>query len=387
MSERFNTVVIGGGQAGLALGYHLSRIKCPFVILDENARTGDSWRTRWDSLRLFTPARYDALPGSRYPGPQWSYPGREEFAEYLADYAEEFALPVRHDARVTSLSHNGRAFVVQTDGCVFEADNVVVAPGWDRKPKVPMFAQQLSPGIRQVTAGSYKNPTDLVPGPVLVVGGGNSGADIALELSAVRKTYLSGRHPGEIPWPVDAVAARPLTLAVFFAFSHILTLNTPMGRKARRQILAHSGPVVRVKNRDLLRAGVERVPRTESARDGRPVLADGRTLEVSNVIWCTGFGPDLDWIQLPVCGRDGQPEHHRGVATAQPGLYFLGATFQQSLASSMVHGVGTDAAFIAQHLAARTPATAAAAQAPDTVRPEGSTAPQLSAPFRDHPGS
>lgn len=368
MSEHFNTVVIGGGQAGLAMGYHLARLKRPFVILDENAKSGDSWRSHWDSLRLFTPARYDALPGSRFPAPPWSFPSREEFADYLGSYAEEFGLPVQRNVRVTSLSHNGQAFVIDAEGHHFEADNVVVASGWDRKPRVPAFAEQLSPAIRQLTAGSYKNPNGLAPGPVLVVGAGNSGADIALELASNRKTYLSGRHPGEIPWRVDAVAARPLTLAVFFAFSHILTLGTPAGRKARPRVLSHSGPLVRVKNRDLVRAGVVRVPRTEGTKDGLPMLADGRTLEVANVIWCTGFTPDLAWIDLPVMGADGRPVQDRGVAATQPGLYFLGATFQQSLASSMVHGVGRDAAFIANRIAA--------AEAPDVVRPAGSAAPQ-----------
>lgn len=368
MSEHFDTVVIGGGQAGLAMGYHLSRLKRPFVILDDNARTGDSWRTRWDSLRLFTPARYDALPGSRYPAPPWSYPSREEFADYLGSYAEKYELPVRNNVRVTSLSHNGHSFAIEAEGQHLEADNVVVAAGWDRKPKVPAFAQDLNPAVRQFTAASYKSPKDLGAGPVLVVGAGNSGADIALELAATRKTYLSGRHPGEIPWPIDAVAARPLTLAVFFAFSHILTLNTPMGRKARPQILAHSGPLVRVKNRDLVRAGVERVPRTEGSKDGVPLLADGRTLEVANIIWCTGFRPDLEWIHLPVFGPDGGAAQDRGVVRTQAGLYFLGAVFQQSLASSMVHGVGRDAAFIARHIAAT--------QSPIKIRPEGSAAPQ-----------
>ncbi|MGN7199491.1 flavin-containing monooxygenase [Arthrobacter sp. SAFR-044] len=377
MSEHFDTVVIGGGQAGLAMGYHLSRLKRPFLILDGNPRTGDSWRNRWDSLRLFTPARYDALPGSRYPGPQWSYPGREEFADYLSSYAEKFELPVRNNVRVNRLSHNGHVFVIETGKGRIDADNVVVAPGWDRKPKVPAFAQQLNPDIRQLTAGSYKSPEDLTPGPVLVVGAGNSGADVALELAAIRKTYLSGRHPGEIPWPIDAVAARPLTLAVFFAFSHLLTLGTPMGRKARPQILAHSGPLVRVKNRDLVRAGVERVARTEGIKDGLPLLADGRTLGITNVVWCTGFTPDLAWIDLPVFGPDGEPQQDRGVAKAQAGLYFLGATFQQSLASSMVHGVGRDAAAIARLMAAKAHrAVTAAGQAPSRVRPEGSAAPQ-----------
>ncbi|QDG89353.1 NAD(P)/FAD-dependent oxidoreductase [Pseudarthrobacter sp. NIBRBAC000502770] len=376
MSEHFDTVVIGGGQAGLAMGYHLSRARRSFVILDENPRTGDSWRTRWDSLRLFTPARYDALPGSRYPAAPWSYPSREEFANYLSSYAQTFHLPVRNNRRVTRLSHNGNSFTIETDGQNLAADNVVVAPGWDRKPKVPAFADQLSPDIRQLTAGTYKGPRDLAAGPVLVVGAGNSGADVALELASTHKVYFSGRHPGQIPWPIDAVAARPLTLAVFFAFSHIVNLNTPAGRKARPHILAHSGPLVRVKDRDLVRAGVERVPRTEGAKDGRPQLADGRTLEITNVIWCTGFRPDLAWIDLPVTGPDGEPKQVRGVAKPQ-GLYFLGATFQQSLASSMVNGVGRDAAFIARHIAARAPRPAnALGNAAATVRPEGSAAPQ-----------
>lgn len=376
MSEHFDTVVIGGGQAGLAVGYHLSRLKRPYVILDGNGRTGDSWRNRWQSLRLFTPARYDALPGSRYPGPPWSYPSREEFADYLGSYAEKFNLPIRNNRRVTRLSHNGNSFTIEADGLDLEADNVVVAPGWDRTPKLPAFAGQLSPDIRQLTAASYQSPDDLSPGPVLVVGAGNSGADVALELASTRTTYLSGRHPGQIPWPIEAVAARPLTLAVFFAFSHVLNLNTPAGRKARPQILAHSGPLVRVKDRDLVRAGVERVPRTEGAEDGRPLLADGRTLEISNVIWCTGFRPDLAWIDLPVFSPDGEPEQVRGVAKAQAGLYFLGATFQQSLASSMVHGVGRDAAFIARHIAAKAPRGSGTTQLPGNVRPEGSAAPQ-----------
>ncbi|WP_254703239.1 NAD(P)/FAD-dependent oxidoreductase [Pseudarthrobacter sp. C4D7] len=376
MSEHFNTVVIGGGQAGLAMGYHLARLKRPFVILDENPRTGDSWRTRWDSLRLFTPARYDALPGSRFPAPTWSYPSREEFADYLGGYAEQFGLPVRNSTRVTLLSHDGHTFTIHAGNQRLEADNVVVASGWDRTPKLPAFAEHLATGITQLTAGSYRNPKDLSEGPVLVVGAGNSGADIALELASTRKTYLSGRHPGEIPWHIDAVAARPLTLAVFFAFSHVLNLNTPAGRKARPQILAHSGPLVRVKNRDLVRAGVERVPRTEGAKDGRPLLADGRTLDVANVIWCTGFRPDLAWINLPVFGPDGEPDQDRGI-TRTPGLYVLGATFQQSLASSMVHGVGRDAAFIARHIAADAPRAAASpGRSAGKVRPEGSAAPQ-----------
>ncbi|MDJ0459684.1 NAD(P)-binding domain-containing protein [Arthrobacter sp. NQ7] len=352
-AEHFDTVVVGGGQAGLAMGYHLARMHRPFVILDANPHIGDSWRLRWDSLRLFTPARYDALPGSRYPAPPWSFPTREEFADYLRAYAAEFALPVRNGVRVDRLSHNGQGYVIESDGQLLEADNVVVAPGFDQLPNMPAFAAELNPRIRQVHAGDYHNPAQLLAGDVLIVGAGNSGADIALEISRSHRTYLSGRHPGQVPWRIERTAARPLNRMIFFAFSHVLTVRTPIGRKLRSQALTHSGPLIRVKAGDLAAAGVQRVPRTDGVHDGLPLLADGRTIEVSNVVWCTGFRPDTSWIDLPVFGADGEPEQQRGVVRAQPGLYFLGRLFQYALASSMIHGVGRDARYIARHIAAR----------------------------------
>jgi putative flavoprotein involved in K+ transport len=376
LAESFDTVVIGGGQAGLAMGYHLARLKRSFVILDANPRTGDSWRNRWDSLRLFTPARYDALPGSRYPAAPWSFPSREDFSQYLSDYAAEFSLPVRNAVRVTGLRHNGQRFAIEAEGQRFEAANVVVATGWDLQPKIPPFAAGLSPDIRQVHAGQYRNPAQLSPGAVLVVGAGNSGADIALEVSRTHRTYLSGRHPGELPWRIGAPASRPLTLAAFFAFRHLLTRRTPVGRKARPQVLAHSGPLIRVKDRDLAAAGVRRVPRTEGTRNGQPQLADGQTLAVSNVVWCTGFRPETAWIHLPVFDAGGEPVQDRGIARNQPGLFFLGSLFQHSLASSMIHGVGRDAAYLARYLATRRPA----APEPAAETGHSSAEPQESAP-------
>jgi putative flavoprotein involved in K+ transport len=352
-TERFETVIVGGGQAGLAMGYHLARRQREFVILDAAPQIGDSWRGRWTSLRLFTPARYDALPGMPFPAPGWSFPTRDEFADYLRDYAAHWHLPVQNGARVQRLSSDGNGYLVETADQRFEAENVVVATGFDRLPKLPGFADRVDPGIVQLHSSEYRDPSQLPDGGVLVVGAGNSGADIALDLAADHPVLLSGRHPGELPWHIDRRPARLLTPMMFFAFSHVLTVRTPVGRKMRPRVLAHSGPLVRIKSRDLAAAGVQRVPRTVGVRDGRPLLEDGGTPEVTTVVWCTGFRPDVSWIDLPVFDESGEPAQRRGVVDTQPGLYFLGGLFQYALASSMIRGVGRDAAHVANHLSTR----------------------------------
>ena len=354
---RIETVIIGGGQAGLAMGYHLARRRRPFVILDANARIGDTWRTRWDSLRLFTPAMYDGLPGMPFPAPAWSFPTRDEFADYLEAYADRFDLPVRTGVTVERLWHDGTAYVVETAGERYEADNVVVAAGFDRVPVVPDFAGDLDPGITAVHAAEYHNPGQLRPGDVLVVGAGNSGADIAMDLAQSHRVLLSGRHPGQLPWRIDRPAARVLTPMMMWSFSNVLTVRTPMGRKMRARALVHGAPLIRVKPADLAAAGVERVPRTVGVRDGRPLLADGRTADVANVVWSTGFRPDGSWIDLPGIDAAADPAQYRGVVESRPGLYFLGRLFQYALASSMIRGVGPDGEYIANHLAARARAT------------------------------
>lgn len=351
ITERIDTVVIGAGQAGLAVGFHLAGQGRPFVLLDAHEHVGDSWRQRWDSLRLFTPARYDALPGSRFPGSPWAFPSREEFSDYLERYAVEHALPVRTGTRVRRVAREGSGYLVEIDGGRLLADHVVVAAGFDRLPQTPAFSTELEPSITQVHSAEYRNPAQLPDGDVLVVGAGNSGADIALELSRTHQVHLSGRHPGQVPFRIERPSSRMLSLLVFAAFAHVLTTRTPMGRRARAQILAHSGPLIRVKTADLMAAGVHRVPRVVGVRDGLPVTEDGRTLSVASVVWCTGYRPDHSWIDLPVLGTDGLPVHERGVCPSQPGLYFLGQMFQYSLASSMIHGVGRDATYVADHLA------------------------------------
>ena len=351
--ERFETVVIGGGQAGLAMGYHLARRGREFVILDAADQIGDSWGGRWNSLRLFTPARYDALPGMPYPAAGWSFPTRDEFVEYLRNYAAHWHLPVRNGMEVRRLSHDGSRYVVETADVRFEADNVVIATGYDRLPKIPDFASELDARITQLHSADYRHPGQLRDGEVLVVGAGNSGADIALDLAPTHRVLLSGRHPGEIPWRIDRPSARLLTPVLFFAFSHVLTVRTPMGRKLRPRVLAHSGPLVRVKSRDLAAAGVERCPRVVGVRDGHPLLEDGRTPDVAGIVWCTGYRPDTRWIELPGWSETGDPTQRRGVADGYPGLYFLGGLFQFALSSSMIRGVGADAAYVAEHLCRR----------------------------------
>jgi putative flavoprotein involved in K+ transport len=353
-NERFDTVVIGAGQAGLAVGYHLARQQRPFVIFDANDRVGDSWRQRWDSLRVFTPARYDGLPGWSFPAPTWSYPTKEEVANYLESYAARFRLPVRTGIRVDGLTRKDGGFVVTSGLTRYEADNVVVATGAYQDPRIPAFASELDPGIVQLHSSRYRRPSQLREGGVLVVGAGNSGAEIALESSARHRTWLSGRDTGQEPVRAGGgLPDRLFTPPFWFALSHLLTVRTPMGRRVRDQLSRRGLPLARVARRDLARAGVERVPRVAGVRDGRPMLADGEILDPATVVWCTGFVSDFSWIDLPVFGPDGEPGHDRGVVRSEPGLYFVGLFFLSAGSSSLIGGVGRDARRIARRIASR----------------------------------
>lgn len=365
--ERIQTVVIGGGQTGLSVGYHLARRDLPFVMLDSHQRIGDAWRHRWDSLRVFTPARFCGLDGLRYPGPRHHFPTKDEFADYLEGYARQFGLPVRTGVRVERVTKNGTGFLVRAGDRAWEADNVVVATGGYQRPWRPTFADQLDRGIHQLHSTDYRNPSQLRPGPVLVAGAGNSGAEIAVDLAGQHRVWLAGRHPGHVPFRLESVAGRVLAPLVLRGLFHrVLSLRTPIGRKKRLGFMTKGRPLVRTRPKDLAAAGVERVGRIEGVRDGLPVLADGRTLEVANVVWCTGFRSGLaDWIDLPVFGEL-EPLHRRGVVDSQPGLYFMGLMFQYAASSEMFHGVGRDAAYVVDALAARVKAAR-----PQTSRVKG----------------
>jgi putative flavoprotein involved in K+ transport len=387
--EHLQAVVIGAGQAGLSVGYHLARRGVRFAIVDANERIGDSWRRRWDSLRLFTPAFLDALPGLRFPAPGGAFPTKDEMADYLEAYAAHHALPVRSGVRVDRLSREGDRYVLTAGDARLEAEHVVVAMADFQRPRTPAFAAEIDPGVVQVHSSAYRNPSQLRAGGVLVAGAGNSGAEIALEVArAGHPTWLAGRDVGQIPFRIEGVAARLVLarLVLRVVFHRLLSVRTPLGRKARPAVISRGGPLIRVKSRDLAAAGVERVPKVVGVRNGRPLLDGGRELPVANVIWCTGYHPGFSWIHLPVFGPDGQPIQERGIVPREAGLYFVGLHFLYALSSAMIHGVGRDAERVAGTIAARLRARPRAGELPHRPESEPARAAERRASEGIHPG-
>ena len=343
--ERFEVVVVGGGQAGLAAGFHLAKRGVNFVILDSHSRVGDAWRMRWDSLRLFTPGRIDGLPGTPFPGPAAALPGKDDVADYLEAYASRFKLPIRLQTTVESAGLEGDRFVVAAGDRRFEADQLVVATGGHPDPVRPDFAAELDPGILQLHSIEYRNPSQLRTGEVLVVGAANSGAEVALGAAVNHRTWLAGRSTGTF---ASITYWRPL----WWVITHLATVNTAAGRKLRAQAGAGGSKLFQPRLKELAAAGVIRVPRVAGVQDGKPRLEDGRLLDVKNVVWCTGFGHNYSWIRLPALGDGHIPPHERGVVGSIPGLYFMGLPHQFAFNSALLNGVGRDAEYIAQKIVA-----------------------------------
>jgi putative flavoprotein involved in K+ transport len=363
-AERFDTVIVGGGQAGLTVGYYLRKQGRSFVILDAGERVGDAWRRRWDSLRLFTAAQYDGLPGWPFPAPAWTFPTKDEMADYLEAYAARFDIPVRNGVAVDGLARDGDRFLISAGEHRFDAGRVVVASGACQIPNVPAFASELDPGIVQLRSKEYLRPSQLRDGDVLLVGAGNSGAEISFELSKTHTTLLSGPDTGHIPVRHgNQLSARLVFPVVRFVGQHVLTKRTPIGRKIGSKFLSHGDPLIRVQPVNIAAAGIQRVPSVVGVRGGMPLLDDGRVLDVANVIWCTGFRQDFSWIHLPVFDDDGRPIHTRGVVDAEPGLYFVGLPFLFSVTSDVLPSRGRDAAYIAKHIASRSRGLATAREA------------------------
>jgi len=348
--ERHEVVVIGAGQAGLAAGFELSRSGLQFTILEAGNRIGDSWRHRWEGLRLFTAARYDGLPGMPFPAAPWTCPTKDEVADYLETYADTMSLPVQMAVRVESLRHaeGGSGFTIAADSRRFAADQVVVATGAYHAPRTPTFAGELDASIRQLHSSDYRDASQLQPGPVLVVGASNSGAEIAMSASREHRVILAGRDTGKMPMRPESRTARLFDPPFWWFINRILRTDSTLGRRALPFVRDQGGPLERVWPEDLKAAGVERVTtRVSGVAGGKPCLDDGRALDVANVVWCTGFRPSFGWIELPLPLDDGWPVHRRGVIEQIPGLYFIGLPFLYTAASALIGGVGRDAAFLA----------------------------------------
>jgi putative flavoprotein involved in K+ transport len=339
----FDVIVVGAGQAGLAIGYHLAQRGYRFTILEAAAETGAAWRGRWDSLKLFTPVRYNALPGVPFPGDANSYPGRDEVADYLADYAAGFELPIEFNSSVRSIRRAENGYLVELEDRAYEADQVVVATGPFQVPNVPEIAKRLDPDVVQFHSVDYRSPEQVPSGPVVVVGGGNTGYQIAEELARSHEVHLSVGSR-QLPLP-QRILGRDLFWLLETTGLMAKTKESRIGRRAQgRDTLVGSSP--RALRR---RHGVQLHPRVIDASGTEVTFSDGTRLTVSSVIWATGFKLDFSWIDLPVFDEHGQVIHQRGV-TPCPGFYFLGLTWQHTRGSALLGWVKDDAEYIAQQI-------------------------------------
>jgi putative flavoprotein involved in K+ transport len=343
-----DVLVIGGGQAGLAMGHHLAQAGLRFQIVDSGPEIGSVWRSRWDSLRLFTPGRYDNLPGLAFPAAADSYPGKDDVADYLATYAAELDLPVRLDTTVTSLARAGDgSYLVKAGADAVEAGQVVVATGAFQQPFTPPVEAELAPDVHQVHSADYRRPAQLPPGRVLVVGAANSGCQIALELSATRTVDLA------VGTRIPAVPQRPLGRDVWWWASGLrldrVTANSRLGRRlAGRDQIVGAGPTQLAR-----RHGITVRPRVQAVTGRSITFADGTDVEYDAVVWATGFSTDDAWVDVPdATDERGRLRQVRGV-TPSPGLYTLGRIWQHTRGSALLGWVGADASFLADQIAAR----------------------------------
>jgi putative flavoprotein involved in K+ transport len=354
--QLLDVVVVGGGQSGLAMAWQLARRGLRFVVLEAGSEVGEVWRSRWDSLTLFTPAQHDALPGMAFPAPVDSYPGKDSVADYLRDYAAIFDLPVRLNARVIDLGLTDDGFEVRTADAVFRAHQVVVATGPFQVPFVPPIARRLDQSVTQVHSADYRNPQalqGLPSGPVLVVGGGNSGFQIAQELAATRPVHLS------IGATYPMLPQRLLGKDLFWWLTRLGLLEITATSRLGRRLRARGEFIIGSNRRKLRRAGITLRTRLVDTDGHTMRFADDTTLHTQVVVWATGYRPDYSWIRIPgVTNHDGGVIHRRGV-TDIPGLYVLGLSWQHTRGSALLGFVDNDATHLAEHIAEHPVATRA----------------------------
>ena len=344
--EYFSTVIIGAGQAGLSAGYFLKKFSGDFIILDKEQEIGDSWRKRWDSLRLFTPSQHDSLPGFSYPAKRGNLPTKDEMADYLSGYAKKFSLPVKLNTKVTELKKTGDVFEIDTSAGKLLAKNVIVSTGTNPNAYIPPFALELNKNIVQIHSSEYKNPESFPASNTLVVGAGTSGVEIAIELSKSRPVMISGKGTPHIP----DFLFRYFGNLYWLLIHNLLTVKTPAGRKAKPKIIGGGAPLISVSMENIKEAKIEQLPRVKGVKDGNPQFEDGRVIPVSSVVWATGYKPDFSWIKFDVTENNGWPKTKRGISEEFAGLYFVGMVFQYGLTSGLVGGVGRDAAFVVKQI-------------------------------------
>lgn len=341
----YDVIVIGGGQSGLSMGYYLQQTNLNFLILDQNPTVGDSWRNRYDSLVLFTPHSYSSLPGLKLTGEKGAMPSKNEIADYVTNYADTFSLPVKNNVRVTHVTKKNDLFVIKTDTSTLHSYHIVIATGPFHTPRIPSLSQDISKNVLQLHSSSYKNPTQLNKGTTLVVGGGNSGAQIAAELAAVSKTYLSISQ---------SLRFLPLTLAnkpIFWWFEKLGILRTSSHSFIGKKLQKQPDPIFGYDVKQMIKTKkLDIKPRTIGT-DGREIVfSDQTTLEVTNIIWATGFQIDYSWIEIPeLFDDDGEVKHNRGITSCK-GAFFLGLPWQSKRGSALLQGVGDDAYYIYEHL-------------------------------------
>ena len=356
-NKPWGTIIIGGGQAGLAAGYYLKKMNEDFLILDSGARTGDSWRSRWSSLRLITPAWAAGLPGMKFPAPGKSFPTKNATADFMAAYKDAYDLPVVYHSEVIRVAEltNLRGAVsngyeVRTRSNIFLTNRVIIATGHYNAPRIPAFSSQLTGVSKQLHSSEYKSASALPCGDVLVIGAGLSGLQIALDLSREgRKVTLAGKPARHIPDTVFKYFGKQF---VWFA-THILNTGTPIGRKAQRSMKAKGagGPLIGISIKDVKKAGVRHLPRITGPMSGWPISETGEVMLIPTVIWATGYQADYSWLRLAgAIGEDGYPVAERGISSTHRGLYFIGSMFQHGLTSTWVGGVGRDAEFICRNI-------------------------------------
>lgn len=348
MTGHHDAVIVGGGQAGLAIGHLLVRDGRQVTILEAADAPAAAWRTRWDSLKLFTPARYDSLPGRAFPGDPDAYPGRDDVVAYLSDYAREFELPVELNSAVRSVRPGDRGYLVELDDRTYEADHVVVATGPFQSPRVPALATRLGADVGRLHSSAYRTPSDVPKGTVLVVGGGNSGFQIAEELSRTHEVHLSiGARQTPLP---QRIAGRDIFRYLEATGLMAKTANSRIGRRMqdRETLIGSSRRAAR------RRLGIRLHGRTIDISGPRVAFGDGARLEPSTVIWATGFESDHSWIHAPVFDATGRLVHARGI-TGSPGLYFLGLPWQHTRGSALLGWVKADAEYLALQISATPP--------------------------------